>query len=198
MRKMNKKTKIMILALLIAFIGIGYAFLSANLSITGTTNIGAVNWNVEFQNPAASEGSVTPSSDLNIDGDTLSYTIPLDQPGDFYEFTVDVANTGTIDAMISDFVSSYKIDNGEETVITSESLPEYLEYSVKYSNDTEIVKNHELKAQTSEKIKVRVALKANIDEQTFQSIIGKTIELNVKLDYAQADENATATGNQQP
>jgi len=198
MRKMNKKNKLLLLALLVVFIGVGYAFLSANLSITGTTNIGAVNWNVEFQNPTATqEATVEPSSPLTIDGDTLSYTVPLDVPGDVYEFTVDVANTGSIDAMISDFVTSFKIENGEETVYDGTNLPEYLEYSVKYASGTDIEPNHELKANTTETIKVRVALDANISEQQFQQLIGQTVQFNVKLDYAQLDDSvATQTGNQ--
>ena len=53
----------------------------------------------------------------------VTYEVTLAKPGDFYEFTVDAVNAGTVDAIIDEVRSTYKIGEGGTTTITSSNLP---------------------------------------------------------------------------
>ncbi len=105
-------------------------------------------------------------------------------PGDFYEFTVDVENTGSIDAMLES-VSS-KLGNTE---ITTGTLPTYLEYSVAYSNGTPITAKQQLNSGDTETIKVRLAFKTDI-EVTDLPGTAQTLNLNLQMSYVQKDDMA--------
>ena len=160
MKRTMRKTKLLLL-LTVLFISIGYAILQTNLNITGTANMNNPTWDIHWENVSVTNGSVTGANittPATIDGTktTVSYSIKLPEPGDFYEFTVDAVNAGTIDGMI-DAISS-KLNGTEIT-----TLPEYLNYSVTYSDGIEVLENQELKANTSEKYKVRVEFKKDID-----------------------------------
>ena len=92
------------LLLLVVVIGVGYAALQSTLNINGTANIGTNTWNIYFTNISVTNGSVTATTEPEVIGTsttTLTYGVTLNQPGDFYEFTVDVVNGGTINAALS-------------------------------------------------------------------------------------------------
>ncbi len=85
--------------LLLVIIGICYAYLTSNLSITGITEISGNSWNIHFTNVQVLNGSVNATTPATIDindNTKVNYTIRLNKPGDYYEFTVDVVNSGTI------------------------------------------------------------------------------------------------------
>ena len=48
-----------IIAILILSIGIGYAYLTSNLSITGSTRVNANIWDIHFNNIQVDSGSVS-------------------------------------------------------------------------------------------------------------------------------------------
>ena len=73
-----------------------------------------------------------------------------------------VVNAGSIDGMVDTVSSTIKIGEGEVTPITEQSLPSYLSYTATYSDDTEILQNHLLKAGESETYKVRIRYNDNI------------------------------------
>lgn len=98
----KRHMSLVLILLLIAGIGIGYAALNATLQINGTTTINAVTWDVHFENAKATdnanvEGTVTIDS---TDTTKATYTATLAEPGDKYEFTIDVVNKGTVDAKL--------------------------------------------------------------------------------------------------
>ena len=110
MRRNKNKLTISILLLILLFIGIGYAYLTSNLSITGATEIAANSWNIHFANLVVSENSVsatTPASINPSDNTSITYTVKLSRPKDFYEFTVDVVNEGSLPGKIS--ISNYQV-----------------------------------------------------------------------------------------
>lgn len=60
MRRKNKKqTIIMIVILLFMFLGVGYAYLSTDLYILGTSNVSKNTWNVYWDNIQVKSGSVS-------------------------------------------------------------------------------------------------------------------------------------------
>ncbi|MBR2827992.1 MAG: hypothetical protein IKE70_02015, partial [Bacilli bacterium] len=134
-QKLQRNRIIVAVLLLIAVIGVGYATLGANLKINGVANIPSASWDVHFKtgSVAVTSGSVTGTNvttAATITNPTqVDYSVKLALPGDFYEFTVTAENTGTIDAMIDSVVSKKG-----EVVITTGTLPSYIDYSVTYSD----------------------------------------------------------------
>ena len=190
MKKTKKRTKYLLL-LLILFVSVGYAILQSNLTITGTTSIQDSKWGIHWNNVVITEGSVSTSNadKATIDNTktTVNYNIVLDKPGDFYEFTVDAVNEGTIDGMI-DVISS-KLNNVE--IIT---LPAYLNYSITYSDGTPLQKNQELKANSSETYKVRIKYKRDIEASQLPETT-QTLNLSFSVTYKQATDDAIPVVN---
>ena len=120
MKKKEKKNNVMLILgiMLIALIvTVGYAALQANLEINGTARLGNATWNVKFDNIRTyGTDNVTPTLAPYIT-DSLTevrYSVDISQPGDKYEFLVDVKNTGTIDAILDSYDLS---DTGRTDVI---------------------------------------------------------------------------------
>lgn len=149
----NKKSKNIVVAaiilLLLVAITIGYAGLSTTLNINGNTSISKVEWNIHFENLNVTDGSVTAITPASITGDkqtVINYGVNFSMPGDYYEFTVDVVNDGTLDAVITDVVKAgLNVENEQ-----------YLNYEVTYLNGNAISKNQELRVGEKETYKVRV------------------------------------------
>ena len=195
-REQKKKNIIVLFLILSLSLGLGYALLRTNLTINGTSKIKGNTWDVHWENVQVTEGSVELSTGdvgaaIGSNTTEVSYAITLNQPGDFYEFTVDAVNAGSIDAMIDVITSTYQIGEGTVTEITSENLPTYLNYSVTYGDNIPLTANQELKAGETETYKVRIEFKRDIEESdlpdTMQSIV-----FTFGVDYVQGDSNATS------
>ena len=81
-----------------------YAYLTSNLSITGSTQIAANSWNIYFANLVVNTNSVEATNSASIDQDdttSISYAVTLNRPGDFYEFNVDMVNSGSLTGLIN-------------------------------------------------------------------------------------------------
>lgn len=163
--KENKRTKYYIIVLLLVLVmGIGYAAIQSTLNINGTAMIKISGWNVHFENLHVTDGSVainTTAGDVaaaieDTNKTSVDYVVTLEKPGDFYEFTVEAVNGGTMDAKISSVVS--KMNNA---VITT--LPTYLEYSVTNQDGTPIEVDHALNSGNRETYKVRVAYSQDLN-----------------------------------
>ena len=153
----KRNNMIIIVFLFILFsISIGYAYLNSNLSINGYSSITASNWNVYWDNIDVMNGSVDAEEPSIVNQSTVTFNISLSKPGDYYEFTVDAINDGTIDAMI---------DNITKTINNSSTVPNYLKYEVTYADGADILNNHILVANTFEKIKVRVEYNSDINPE---------------------------------
>ena len=190
MRRNKKKNLYVGLVILILMLGIGFAALNTTLKIDGTLNVARTSWDVHFENVQVTTGSVTASPAPTTDGETtteMAYTINFTKPGDFYEFTVDMVNDGTIDTMID------VLDNNAYATAASTTpiaLPSYLTSSVMYNSGVPIQQNQLLAHGTSEKIKVRIEFKKDISASDLPSSGDTTIVFKFRGDYKQADENA--------
>ena len=187
--KRKKKNFYQLLILLFLGIGIGYAALTTDLSINGISHVTQSNWSIHFDNiQVDSNSSATVNQAATITGDTsLSYNITLSVPGDYYEFTVDVVNDGTVDGMIES-VSS-KLNNVEIT-----TLPSYLEYSVTYYDDVPIAPNHLLAAGDTETYRIHVGYKKDITPEELPED-DVTLHLLFSAPHKQPDENAIPKPN---
>ena len=128
--KDNKRTSYVIIAILLLVVGIsiGYAALTATLTINGNTTIQGNTWDVHFASlsvnqdstavpatyadpaqdaPATGEATITnesglvPSGIQDVEKTKVVYDVTFNKPGDFYEFTVNVVNAGTLPAKLS-------------------------------------------------------------------------------------------------
>ncbi|MBR6137639.1 MAG: DUF285 domain-containing protein [Bacilli bacterium] len=160
----NRKIGIYLIAtIIIAFITIGFAYLNASLSIVGSSSIKSSSWNVYWDNIQVSDGSVSGSQvtqEPTIDSSktAVSFNVRLSKPGDFYEFTVDAVNDGTMDVMVDVVTGGIYESNGT----TPKELPNYLEYSFTYASGDSIVANDLLKVGWQKKYKIRVHFKEDI------------------------------------
>ncbi|MBP5679004.1 MAG: hypothetical protein J6X28_04175 [Bacilli bacterium] len=181
MRNQRKNTIVVCILFLILFLGLGYAFLTTTLNISGTTDVDSNTWNVYWDNVVVTEGSVSASTPV-IDSSktTVTFSVHLSKPGDFYEFTVDAKNDGSIDAMI---------DTITKTINNSTTVPSYLNYTVTYGDDEEIASKHLLEANHKEIYKVRVEYNQNIDANELPSEAA-SLSMSFGLSYIQADSSA--------
>ncbi len=182
--RIDKDNIKIILILLVVCLGIGYSYLNTELNINGTANINSANWSVYWNNVQVESGSVTaPTPTIDSDKTTVSYTVTLAQPGDYYEFTVDAVNGGSIDAMIDTMDSKL---NGA----TITTLPNYLNYTVTYSDGVELEPNHQLLHNTTETYKIRIEYRTDINANQLPST-NQALTLQFAITYRQATEDST-------
>ena len=187
-REQRRKNILVLLLVLLCSLGLGYALLRTNLTINGTSKIKGNTWDIHFENLNVTDGSVELSSGdvaaaIGSNTTEVSYTVTLNQPGDFYEFTVDAVNAGSIDGMVESVTSKLN-----DTVITT--LPAYLDYSVSYSDGVAISPNQYLKAGETETYKVRIEFKKDISSSDLPTSV-QTLTLDFEVAYIQADNTAT-------
>lgn len=105
------------------------------------------NLDIVFENVSTSEAT----KPVLIDG-AVKFDIVLNQPGDTYEFTMDVYNKGTIDAAVESYVSNN---------LTSQEA-KYISFALTYADGTPIQKGDSLKSKQRRKLKF-VATYKNVD-----------------------------------
>ena len=181
----KKQSVVSIIVNLILILGIGYALIQSNLNINGTANMGAPTWNIHWANVQVKEGSVSASTPtINSAQTTVTYSVVLNVPGDYYEFTVDAVNSGTIDVMIESITSKL---NGA----TITNLPDYLEYTVSYSDGVLLAVNQLLAAGTTETYKVRIEYRTDIELNQIPAT-NQDLTLQFTVTYRQATDAAVA------
>ncbi|MBO5138206.1 MAG: hypothetical protein J6B89_01015 [Bacilli bacterium] len=175
-RKNKKKSILVLLLLLLVGISIGYAALTSNLNINGNTKIKKAEWDVHFENLVKSEGSESADKEAVIDASKtlIEYTVKLPEPGDFYEFTVDIVNKGSIDASVSEVL---------KTGLTADQA-KYIEYTAVYTDGVELKENDSLKAGDRKNITVRVKYKDDLNPEDLPTE-DKSIDLSFQVIYVQ-------------
>lgn len=169
----ERKGKTIIIAVLcvtIFVMSIGYATLSAKLTINGDAKVTST-WNVRIQSITQKEASdgVIEESAPQASSTTASFDVSLKEPGDYAIYTVTVINAGSIDAVLQ------KIDSVEQADGSA---------AIKYSyNGSDI--NSSLAAGTTATFDVRV--------EYLQSAVGDAApavndskSYTLTLDYIQA------------
>ena len=172
------------LILLCLGVTIGYAFLTTTLTIDGAVNVASSRWDIHFENIDIKEGSVEATTTPTITDDTsISFAAVLENPGEFYEFTVDLVNDGTYDA---------KLDTITITPTLTNEQKEYFDYIVEYTENGEIKVGDALDAGTRENIKVIVQYKVNEDDSKYP---GEDINFNfsVTMNYVQGKGNPVSS-----
>ena len=174
------------LIMLVVGLGIGYAYINSDLNINGTARVDHANWDVHWANIQVKNGSVSGSNVITeptiSDQTSVNLSVILDNPGDYYEFTVDAVNAGSIDAMIDTL--DEKI-NGSST----DPLPDYLGTTMSYADGGYLMPQQELLANTTEKMRVRIEYLTDIEPDQLPTTT-ETINLSFIITYRQATSEA--------
>ena len=173
---------ILTIALVCVFtLTIAYAALNAVLTIQGTAQVSSADWDIHLANPRVTNGSVTTTVPTLTTGKSLTFSTTLNMPGDFYEFTVDVVNSGSIDAMIE------KVTKTPELTVDQ---AKYLNYTVSYANGESVANKQAIAAGVTMPIKVRVEYRNDLVASDLPT--GQVqLTLGLVLDYIQSDGTGT-------
>ena len=187
MRNKKRQRNLYLYLLIILGITVGFALLSTTLYINGTANIKKNTWDIHWDDESIVEtqGSVeamTPAAVIDTEKKNVSFAVELELPGDFYEFTVDAKNYGSINGAIDSVkIKFYKEDGMEEW----ETLPSYIKYSFTYADGSKVEKGDVLEAGKSKKYKFRIEYDS---EATTLADGNKTIKPVIDIDEVQTVE----------
>ena len=171
---MKKKKYVFLVLGILLLIGIGYAALSANLKINGTSGVKSNKWIIYFDNVQNEKGRIISNATINEDKTEVDFTIELKEPGDLYEFNVDTVNDGTIDAMIE----SIEMDD------IPEKYKDIVTFKVTYSDGTELKECDELNAESRRNLRVYVLYRDDINSNDLPEE-DENISLKFKINYTQ-------------
>ncbi len=118
-----------VLAVAVLFMAIGFAAYSQTLNIQGDVTVKASKWSIHWD--TASYQLLTNSKPISnesglptLSNTSVSFQTVLEKPGDFFGFTIDAVNDGTIDAQL------------KKITLTSSVTADYLSYEVSYDGTT--------------------------------------------------------------
>lgn len=194
MKKKRFNKKRLFIFFLVLFMSIGFAYLSSSLNINGIFDFASSTWDVHFENIQIINNDIDASiPTLDSNKTTLKFNGNFSEPSEVFEFSVDVVNKGTINAMVKDII---------RTGITSEN-EDYLGFTVTYYDGSEIKALDLLKASTRTRVKVRVEYKydveslATLDKQNFSltlNYVSATKEaIDRKNDFQQSENSRMIT-----
>ena len=156
-----------------------YAALSTTLNISGTAEVSAASWDIYLDNVQLNGNSATANVPTMTDKVTASFSTTLTKPGDFYEFTIDVVNNGSIDAMI---------DSVTKTPTLTETQTKYLNYVVEYQNGEAITTKQLVSKKSYVRLLVRVEFRKDITASDLP-MQSETLDLAFTVNYVQSDDN---------
>ena len=192
MKNSRIKLRLTVFVLLFLFISLGYAFLNTNFNIVGSSTINNPTWDIHFDNVNVDPDSVSGDQviippTINTTKDTVNYNIVLNVPGDFFVFSVDIVNEGTIAGMVNLVTSTI---NGE----TIEELPPYLTMEIVYSNMSQINIGDVLYPGDREKVFVVIIYNDDINPSDLPTE-NQELAVSFSINYVQADETNSSLLN---
>ena len=183
MSKLHNNRKILyitfsILVISIFTISIAYAALNTVLKISGTAKIASSSWDIYFDNVNIESGSSGTIPSI-ANKTTVNFSTTLNMPGDYYKFTVDIVNDGTIDAMI---------DSIEKKPTLTIDKEKYINYEIEYENSKSIESRQLVEKNSFVRLKIKVEYRKDIisSELPEESTV---LNLSFKMNYIQTDNN---------
>ena len=174
----RRKSYKYIYGILVVFIGIGFAYLTANLNINGIGSFGSQSWDIHFENVVVDNTSYNPvTPTVSNDDLTITFASGLRIPGDYYRFNVDIVNDGSLDAM---FDAINVTANGD--------FSNYIDYTITYQSGESLAKYDLLPANSTQTVTVNFFYKdINLEDLPSEQLeLSFTLEFN----YLMANENA--------
>jgi len=184
MRKERSLQNIVIVVLAVAILAmsVGFAAYSQNLNINGTATFTAAKWDVHFDTETFVEKSEIKASSKEVGNTAITYSVTLPKPGSTYSFEVNVKNFGTIDAKLKKITLSG----------LTEAQKKYITYVVNYAGTdyTETTDGLalQLAADTHETAKVTVTVSyVAPTEATDLPQEDANVTLTAQFDYVDAN-----------
>ena len=181
----DRKTLYLVFSLVLISVftlSIAYAALSATLNIQGNAEVVASTWDIHLDNVQLNNKSVTGTAPTITGGTTATFSTILNIPGDFYEFTIDVVNDGSIDAMIDSVIK-------EPTLTTNQA--KYLNYIIEYQNGKSINSKQLVSKNSFVRLKVRVEFRKDIIASDLPTS-NETLNLAFTVNYIQSDGSGSS------
>lgn len=181
----DRKNLYMVLSILILSIftlTMAYAALSTTLSIKGQAEVSASAWDIHLDNVVLNSSSATTVVPTITDSKTATFSTTLTKPGDFYEFTIDVVNNGSIDAMIDSVIKTPELTDAQE---------KYLNYIVEYQNGEEITTKQLIEANSFVRLKVKVEFRKDLVASDLPTSL-ETLNLSFTVNYVQSDDSGSS------
>lgn len=181
-RDFKSKNKIYIILLIfVCCISIGYAVMNRELTIIGNSEVKSNSWDIHFENVKVKSGSVeTTTPTINNDKDSVNFSFNLNLPGDYYEFTVDVVNIGSMDAMIGSITKTPEL---------TDSQKKFVNYTIEYENGEQINTKQLLQRGSLTRLKVRVEYRTDLEENDLPTSF-QNLNLGFTVNYVQADDTS--------
>ena len=151
------------------------------MNINGNAEVSAASWDIYLDNVVLNNQSATTTAPTITDSKTATFSTTLTKPGDFYEFTIDVVNNGSIDAMI---------DGVTKTPTLTETQAKYLNYIVEYQNGEAITTKQLVSKNSYVRLLVKVEFRKDISASDLPTQ-SETLDLAFTVNYTQADETGT-------
>ena len=123
-------------------------------------------FNINFENLNVNENSK--NGNITFENNNLNLEVTLENPNDFYEFTLDINNKGTLDSKITNI--TLNVDNPKEI----------LKYRLTYLNDTNIEVGDVLASEEVKTIKVRI----EYPETNTKIYDALTLKLNLVIEFS--------------
>ena len=181
----DRKTLYIILSIVLISIfslTIVYAALSVTLNIIGNAEVVASSWDIHLDNVKVTSGSVSGTEPSITSPTTATFSTTLTTPGDFYEFTIDIVNSGSIDAMI---------DGVSKTPTLTTNQAKYLNYIVEYQNGESISTKQLVSKNSFVRLKVRVEFRKDIIASDLPTT-SETLNLAFTVNYIQSDGSGSS------
>ena len=184
----DRKTLYIILSIVLISIfslTIVYAALSVTLNIQGSAQVSSANWDIHLYNVKVTSGSVSGTTPSITSPTTATFSTTLNMPGDFYEFTIDVVNNGSIDAMI---------DSVTKEPTLTETQAKYLNYIIEYQNGESINTKQLVSKESFVRLKVRVEFRKDVIASDLPTT-SETLNLAFTVNYVQSDGSGSSVNN---
>lgn len=177
----QKNTQLFIIAVLsvvLLTMSVGFAAFSRTLNINGNVVATAAKWEIAFDKDSYAETTDSVEATTSINATDMTYNVTL-APDEFYEFTINIKNTGTFDAVLKTLTMSG----------LTEDQAKYLEYTVTYGNTSYTSSNNSLSVALNKNsqaaVKVRVKYKLPSDYADLPST-NQNITLTASFGFEQA------------
>ena len=182
----NKMLSSIVIILIVAVftLTVAYAALSVSLNILGSAEVVASNWDIHLDNVNVTNGSVNATTEVRIDSSsTASFAVDFTTPGEFYEFTIDIVNNGSIDAMIDSIIKSPNFNVHQAKLFL---------YDITYEDGSLLNEKQILLKKDKKTLKVRIEYRKDISASDLPTS-KQTLSLSFKVNYLQADNSASSS-----
>ena len=169
---------VIVLAVAVTVMAIGYAGFAQELTINGTANISSASWNVQFDETSFNETSTIKSTSKTIAGTSVTYSVGLTQPGDTYSFEINVKNAGTFNAQLSSILLT-KLTDAQAKYLTYEVTYDGVSYAADTTGLALALNSSDSKKVT---VKVTYVQPENPSDLPTSTV---SVDLGVTLNYDQ-------------